>query len=347
MAETVTLRDIAEKVGVTVPTVSRVLRKDPGCYISEANRRAIFELAEALNYTPNPAARDLALGRVSNVGFVTGNLVHLGEHGPFILRQIEGMQEGFRKRGFTFSVLAVPQGDLKALEGLCAGKSIAGLVFGTGVLTRPEEEFLARSGVPSVVVGESVAADSLLSHVVSDKVAGTAEAVRHLKELGHRDIAHYGFSDTASERFRETMRMNDLPVREELLFDFESANVYARMHEAYMSAGRLLEKRSRFTAVVCANDFTALGLCRRFTEEGLAVGRDVSVVGFDDVEDILGVKPEERFLTTVHKPNLEMGQKSAELLLSMIDRRERKPVSIQVPCHLAVRKSSGPAMVRA
>ncbi len=337
---TVSLKSIAREVGVAPSTVSRVLRNDARCYVSKAKKEAILQAARTQEYIPHAAARSLVLKRSFNIAFVLCDFSKLEESGPFTPKMVEGVHQVLTPAGYVLSFVTIPQRDPAALERVCsATRTYDGLIFPLGTVDEQAAGVLADSSMPFVIAGDNSSHLRSFARVFTDKNGGFSRVIGHLKELGHTDIAFLGQIRSALDMFFDGCREHSLTVRPESIRLFESRNYYELQMAAYLAAQPLLT--GPHTAVVCSNDFTALGLCQRLRDAGLEPGKDMSVTGFDDVEELLDVPEENRFLTTVHKPREEMGEAAARLLLEKIADPGITAREEQLPCRLVVRTSTG------
>ncbi len=335
----ITLKTIADRAGVTPATVSRVIHGDETCFVSEKRKNAILALVEELGYAPNLAARNLALGRNTSIAFLLSDLGELEAYGPFTMTILAGLQQSLRQKGFSLSITTVGR-DLRVVQEMAASDRYGGLVLAGGLIPREHRDILARFPVPMVTIDDESDYLGDTVRVRTDKHQGIAQAIAHLKELGHSRIAYYGCATLAVEMYRQALAANGLRRNDRIIFTVPTGSIYNLSLAAYASADALVEKRSHFTAVFCANDFVALGLCDRLRKEGLVPGRDISVAGFDDIEELMQVDEQKRFLTTVHKPRKEMGIRTGEILLDILQTGDRAPREEIIPSTLVVRKST-------
>lgn len=328
----VTIREVAERAGVAVSTVSRVLS---GGYCSEATRDRVLQATRELNYRPNQVARSLVRKESRTIGLIIPDITN-----PFFPALTRGVEDRARAAGYAV-LLANTDGDL-ALEETAIrallGQQIDGLVVtavGKDASKLIEE---AQERLPVVVMDRTVA--SLQTHsVVVENVTGARRAVEHLLSLGHRRIAYIGgVPGVVTEVDRMTgyttaLESAGLPVVPELLrhghFNYEGG--YAAMRD-------LLSER--FTAVFAANDLMALGAMKAIHEAGLRIPEEISVVGFDDIPFAQMAFPP---LTTVRQPAYELGAMAAEMLVKI--RQGQVPTCIQSMIfqpELVQRESTGP-----
>jgi LacI family transcriptional regulator len=219
----------------------------------------------------------------------------------------------------------------------CRHHNVDGAVLMGADADDPEVRRLVRSDVPTVGVDLEVEGPHT-SLVISDNEAGSAAAVRHLHELGHRRIAHItGMLDKrpGAERLRgyrrELQRLGIAPRDEYVAFgDFYVESGYVGMQQ-------LLALDEPPTAIVVAADMMALGAIRAANEAGLEVPRDLSVVGFDDIQLAEYLNPR---LTTLRQQKTGLGTEAGRALLRLIDGQDDVPAAITLPVDLIVRAST-------
>jgi len=336
-----TLKNIAEKIGVYPSTVSRVLRGDKKCFISQRKKTLIQEYAKQINYQPNIAARNLVLKRTSHIAVVLGDFSHLENVGPFTTNIIQGIQECAEKESYIVSLVTVACQNMSDIASVCSKSNVYdGIIFGAGIVDPAAAKVISGSRMPVVCFGVEGLSPAGVSCVTTSKQEGVVEAVRHLKQLGHDKIACFGNHHGVVELYRNAVVANSCVSSEELVFFFPSHDIYRLTLDAYCHADTLLANMSKFTAIFCTNDFVALGLCERMKQNGIMPGKDISVIGFDDIEDLLSVREEDRFLTTVHKPRKEMGREAFQMLLGIIRGGSPSATTKSLACRLVVRKTT-------
>jgi DNA-binding LacI/PurR family transcriptional regulator len=298
--------------------------------------RAIAELG----YRPNTAARALVTGSTRTIGFVT---VNINQYGP--AQTLIGLERAARAAGYALAVTVLDEATAGAMRDAIdrfAAQSVDAVVA-LGTYDNAFEALHAISTpLPLVTVQSGGAREEPAVGV--DQVAGARLATRHLLDLGHRTVHHVtGPADSKEARdriegWRAELLTAGAPVPEVLQGDWTPSSGYA--------AGRQLAARLRggepITAVFMANDQMALGLLAAFSEEGLAVPCDVSVVGFDDLPEAPYLIPA---LTTVRQDFAELGRRGVQLVLARLKGEDLHPEP--VPPTLLVRRSTGPARVRA
>jgi LacI family transcriptional regulator len=331
-----TIREVAERSGVSVATVSRVFNDYPD--VSAATRERVLAAAQALEYTPSAAARTL-VGRRSQligVGLFTGYEHPDIEH-PFFQDVLVGLKHGVGARGYDVLLFATEQsgGYLRRAR----HHRVDGVVLWGVDSKDPELPALVDAAIPLVTV-DLVVEGAHATWVSSDSVDGARRAVRHLYELGHRRIATIAglprYTKPGGDRllgYRQEMAALGLPPLE------REGDFYAESGEAAMRD--LLASPERPTAVFAASDLMAFGAIEAALAAGLRVPEDVSVVGFDDIAGAQLAHPR---LTTVRHDKVALGLAAAQALVDEIENpASRPPPPVTLPVELVVRESTAPA----
>jgi DNA-binding LacI/PurR family transcriptional regulator len=344
----VTLRQLAAHVGLAPATVSMVLNKTPGAAsIPAETQERIFAAASELRYRPNYMARSLRSRRSFSVGILVPEISE-----PYAAEVMSGIERHLLQTSFHYLVASHRRSNVSVLHEyieLMRERSVEGLILvGTS-------ELLEEPAMPAVVVSGHVPLAGV-TNVVLDHDRAALATLGHLKELGHRRVALFkgqpGSADT-EDRWRaiqEAAAALDLVVHPELtvqlsgepaLATFDPADGY---EEGYAFARILLERRQEFTALFAFDDVAAIAAIRAFLDAGLRVPEDVSVVGFDDLQNAAYHNPS---LTTVRQPLREMGELATRILLRRIAGEETEHQAlVTVEPELIVRGSTGPAPVR-
>ncbi len=332
-----TIRDVAKKAGVGLGTVSRVLNNSP--LVSEGTRKRVLQVIEELNYSPNPTARRLSLGKTLTIAVVV----------PFFTRP------GFSERlNGVVSVLSQSRYDLlihnidtpELRQDFFRNLPPRELVDGTLLLSLPptdeEAEALAKSEVPVVLIDSEHPALSHFHQVCVDDVKGGALATRYLVDLGHERIGFVGditdnpFNFKSSRNrhrgYRQVLQEAELVERS----DYYAEGQHGRL-EARALAREMLALEEAPTAIFAASDTQAVGVLEAARDLGLVVPEALSVVGYDDIElaDIMR-------LTTVRQMLFESGQRGVELLLETLNNPEVAPVCEVLPVEILERETTAP-----
>jgi len=324
-----TIRDVAERAGVSIATVSRVLNDRAD--VSVETRERVREVARSVGYSADPAARALATQRTRLVGVVVGDnaghrdlsLVFFGKVLAAISRRLAHAE---------YEAL------LQAIDGGVQHRFDAAILIGLDG-DDPLVAELSGRNVPLVGVDVRISGGRT-AFVGSDHADGVRLALAHLYALGHRRIAHLaGATNTlaGADRIaafrRETDRLglalSDEYIREG---DFSSAS-------GYRETCSVLALPERPTAIVAASDLMALAALQAIRDVGLEPGTDVAIVGFDDLEAAALAHPP---LTTIRQDRQELGTVAAERAIELIEDPEADPPATVLPVELVVRASSSP-----
>lgn len=340
----VTIRDVARVAGVSNGTVSRVLNRADG--VDSDLRRRVQEAASTLGYVPPQQRNRETATRAGAIGFVLMMRAvdeQSARIGTFWSDILHGAEEHVSSRGGHVIFRRLHERDNPAQS----AAQVAGLSLQSALLVGPAPAPVVRAmqaeGIRIVLVDNAID-DSGCVTVLSDNFKGTFAATDHLLDLGHRDIAFIGGPLAAGRPgtnsiysihwralgYRTALRERDVAVRRELS---ESCDLSPQ--GGAEATRRLLARGVRFTGIVCANDPTAVGAMTALLDAGIAVPRQVSVVGFDDDVAVSTVPP----LTTVRVRREAMGAVAARALL---EEQPGPPVTIVVPFDLVVRESAAP-----
>ncbi len=330
----VTIVDVARRAGVSKSTVSLVLADS--VLVAEPTRERVREAMRTLGYVYHRGAASLRAASSDFVGMVISDLTN-----PFFAELAVGIEDALYKLGFT-PILANtnedPERQAQVLRSL-REHNVAGIIMSPARAT--DAWTLAQqwpSSIPAVITMRRMIG-SPLPYVGPDNRRGVRDAVEHQLRLGHRRIAFLGGDDrmtTLLERlggWRDALNGWGIAADDALVI--ESAPTRAGGRQAIERALRLTRPP---TAVVCYNDIVAMGATRALAERGMVPGRDLAVVGFDDIAEAEHNAPP---LTTVSADTRELGKRCAESLLGLIRREDPAGLSYAGVARLVVRESCG------
>lgn len=345
---TITQRDIAQKAGVSVSAVSQILRGKSNSTFSPETVRKVLEAGRQLGYQlPNQYHSRF-------IGVVVRGGVQSVFRNSYFSSIYKAMETAFWEQDYHI-VFSTPSDESEAGSGLpkftTQGLVSAAVLFDdTGYAGD-----LLTTGMRILSVNHYVA-DSQMDSVTPDSFRGAYRAVTYLVENGHRRIAHLAGPSTNSNfvsrlwGYRQALEDSGLCFDPALLFLAEPGPA---TEEFGSSAMQHLLKNSRqqsgkptldFTALFAANDPLALGAMHAFREAGVRVPQDVSVIGFDDMEEAQRADPP---LTTLHVPLQEMGRVAAHRLLALLEAPQATTVTglqIVLPVSLIERASVLPTL---
>ncbi len=309
------MTDIARECGITKMTVSRVLAG--GDKVKPATKARVLAAAKKLNYEVNTLAKNLTKGRSGFVGVATPfegllGTCYFGE----CFRGFSKARKRFDLDFVLFDTKLESFQDGEKLTQLYRQCRFDGLLVLGAHMNDSFIESLKSAGIPLVIIGEKPLSSEICS-VSCDNTGGVELLCEHLYTLGHRRIAFVeGPKNLKVAKSRREQYLNFCRTRKLI-----TPPHYLQPGTFQMSSGReagkaLLTGHTRPTAIIAANDSMAFGVIESARELSLRVPHDVSVVGFDDLDDASQYSPP---LTTVHQPAFEMGKLSAQKLFKSID----------------------------
>ncbi|WNI19353.1 LacI family DNA-binding transcriptional regulator [Actinacidiphila sp. ITFR-21] len=340
----VNIRELARRSGVSTATVSRAL--NDRAEVSDATRERIRRLASELGYAPNEPARTLVRRRSDTIGLIwDSGQEAAGQHNPFLLGLLSAVRTALSEADYHLMLLTTPAAEDPDGSYLQAVRrhNLEGVI----VLTTPPDDrclrVLAASSVPCAGIDTGFTGPRTV-RVSSDNAAGAEAAVDHLYALGHRRIATITgplHLPPAAERLAGYLRACErlgLPVPPEYVTE---GDFFLASGEA--AARSLLRVAEPPTAIFAAGDQMAIGAIHAAADAGLAVPRDLAVVGFDDIDAAALVRPA---LTTVAQDQRALGEAAVAALRGLLDAGPVK-TSTQaepriVPTRLLIRGSSRP-----
>ncbi len=327
----VQMRDVARALGVSVSTVSRALSQPELVSVETLDR--VRQMTAQMKYRPNLAARELRT-RATHV-----LLVAVPSFSPLFLEVFRGAEQEAVAQGY--SVLMAHTGSNADREHVFLDQVLSRRADGIALLTTVDPARLAsrRPSLPIMVTAFDSIGGTDVPNIGIDNVAGAEAAVRHLIGLGHRRIAHIGGPPgmaMAADRAQGFARAIAAAGLEPAHCPVLCGDFSLPTGEALMA--RLLTRYPRPTAVFAANDEIAVGALQAIKRDGLVIGQDVSVIGFDDLRIGMLYDPP---LTTIGFDKVALGRQAIAALIARIEGRG-DAAAATLPIVLAVRGTTGP-----
>ncbi len=307
----VTLKDIAKIAGISYATVSRALSGHPD--VNEKTRERIKQIAEELNYIPDPSARGLKGKSTKMIGLVVPDISN-----PFFAELALGVESLANESGYSIFLCNTnwEYEREKHYISVLNAKRVDGIIISSVIENADHHK---KSPVPLVYATEGPKQNGVY-YIGIDNECGALIAVEYLIKLGHKNIVYIGGSEKTStnrERYKGYKKAMskycftaDANIK---IFDSFS------LESGYKAAMEILIGKSIPTAVFAVNDIVGLGVIQAIEEFGLKVPGDISVIGFDDISfsSLHRIK-----LTTVNQPKFEMGRMCTRLLLKLVNGQE-------------------------
>ncbi len=331
-----TISDVAARAGVSKATVSRFLNgsADP----MRASTRARIQVAiEALGYRPSAVARSLVNRRTNTIGLLISDFAN-----PFYSEIVQGIETVGAENGYRV-LMGSNDYDLdRAFEfvGSLAYGQVDGVLLMSSQINEELVKDFAANGVPIVLWDWPTVVPGVTAHLNTDYQAGFAAAVERLVDLGHRHFAYLsGVQGLPTTGTRVRAFRLAVSRHSEIAGVVEQEADY-KMEGGHRAMRQILQVAPETTAVLCANDLTALGAVRAAREQGVAVPDDLSVVGLDDTFLTTLVQPQ---LSTIALPTLEIGHAAMNCMLRRLrDGEPGQPETVVFPTHFVERESTGP-----
>ncbi|HET6178881.1 MAG TPA: LacI family DNA-binding transcriptional regulator [Candidatus Sulfotelmatobacter sp.] len=330
----ITLKAVAQHIGLTPGTVSAVLNDSPSARsIPQDTKNRIHAAAKELDYRPNFFARTLRNKRTYTIGVIAEEI---GD--SYSSPIISGIEQYLRKRDYFF-LTVVHRHDPELLERyshILSERGVEGIItVDTTVQETPALPTVAIAGHKKV---------KGVTNIVLDHERAAVLSLNHLKDLSHERIAFMRgnpLSSDSKDRWDALCRVAaqiGLKMDPDLIVQIDTDDPTPML--GYPYAKQLLARKKPFTALFAYNDISAIGAIRAVQEVGLRVPQDISVMGFDDIQGAAFYTPS---LTTVRQPLNRMGEVAAQTLLERIEGKKEDPAEIAIEPELVVRESTGKA----
>lgn len=329
----VTHKDVAERAGVSVATVSYVLNHGPRPVSSDTRIRVETAIAE-LGYYPNEMARSLRLQQSSTIGLIIPNIIN-----PVFAEIAHELESACQKEGFMLLLCNSERQHSREqqLVQLLRAKQVDGVVIIPHCEPMSLIEPLRQARIPVVVLEHDLPGVHCIAH---NDLQGGQIAARHLIDLGHRRIAllrRTATSALSTERYigyQKALQAAEISFDPELVIECQTTSQAA----GAKAMQQLLALPHPPTAVCTHNDILAMGALHAIHEAGLKVPCDISVVGYDDIASAAYFSPP---LTTIRSPRAEIGTRAGQMILQLVQANAETPAqTILFSDELIVRAST-------
>ncbi len=333
----VTLKDIAARAGVSMMTVSKVMRDAPD--ISAETKTRIKLIAQQMGYVPDGVARGLRYRKTKLLGLIIPSIAN-----PVFARMVLAIEDKAHELGFEL-ILAqthniAEREDSNIIRLL--SRKVEGLLIWP--VYRPTEEVrvyreLQNRGTPTVILGPTVGYTRQFINVECDDEGGSRTVTQHLVKLGHRRIAFLTgpiLAPWAQRRlngYRAALREAGIDTDDKLVFQAGST-----IEDGTKAAQQMQAESCDATAIQAVNDMAAIGCAEVYLRAGVTIPEKLSIAGFGNIMSAEFFRVP---LTTVRQPKHRLGEAAMEILLQLLGGKKADPV--QLPTELIVRSSTGPA----
>lgn len=331
----ITIKEVSELAKVSQSTVSRALNGHPT--VKEANRKKVFDAIEKLGYKPNAFAQALASSRSNSIGMLVGSL-----DGPFYGPLMHNVEKTVRNNNNHLIVTSGLESHAREVDSInfLRSKQVDGLIIHSDMLS--DDELIAViERTPSTIVLNRYIPEVADNCIYIDNELGGYLATKHMLERGHTKIACItGQLSKIDSRdrlqgYRNALAEFGISYKTDFIvegrFDHEEEGLN------HTCARRLLDRDPEISAIFCHNDDIALAVYDVAYERGLEVGKDISVVGFDNESHSQHIRPK---LTTVNFPVQEMGFEAAKGVMALVQ-KQNYALKHKLTPELIVRDSVG------
>lgn len=314
------IKDIARLAGVGVSTVSRVINDHPD--VKDETREKILKIIKESNYIPNNSARILKKNNTNNIGVLVK-----GVFNPFFAEMINIIGNRINEAGYTMILQQndyATEDDVDNLIAFVKEKRLQGIICLGGNFLNINDESFQFLDIPVVLTSVntlSKESKSKFSSIGIDNVLAAKASIQYLIDKGHRNIGillgeknDVGISGLRLEGYKKALEENNIPYSEENVFiggyDYSGA---------YRVTKEIINNRKDITAIFSISDIMAVGAAKSVIDQGLQVGEDISIMGFDGMDISKYYNPG---ITTVKQPKKNMANNSIDLLLALLAKKE-------------------------
>lgn len=317
--EQITIKDIARMCGCGVSTVSRALNNHPD--INEETRNKILNVVKETGFVPNNSARNLKITDSKTIAVLIKGIAN-----PSFMKMIKIMEQEIQRQKYSLILQHVEfdQDEVEVAIELEREKKLKGIIFLGGYFNHTKEK-LDKINVPFVIstVNMTEEYSSNYASVAVDDVKESYKIVDYLCKLGHKKILlisadpnDESIGKLRKEGYMKALSENGISVNENLIVPMSNdADAYS-MEAGFLTLQEALNRNLDFSAVFAISDAVAIGACRALADAGKSIPGDVSVVGFDGIDNAKYYSPR---ITTIRQPFEDMAKASIKLLFKYIE----------------------------
>lgn len=331
--KSITIKDIARELQISVSTVSRALQNHPD--ISDRTKELVRECARRLNYKPNIMASNLRTSKNTTIGVVIPELNH-----HFFSSILDGIEQVANEAGYNILICQTGENVEKEVRSIqtLIGSRVAGILVGVSKQTERLyhlQEVLDQN-IP-LVLYDRPCPSLKCDQVVSDDYMGAYNAVEYLIQTGKRKIMYLSSSiqlEVSRRRYqgwRDALLRYHIPITDDMIMECDTRS------KAIIAAPSILQRENRPDGIFCVNDDCAAGVLHVAKILGLKLPDDLSICGFSDAPLCRATQP---MLTTVQQHGVEIGRRATARLLERLNGDDRIVKTEMVPADLIVRETT-------
>lgn len=331
----ITLKDIAKIAGVSPATVSLALAGDPR--VNLQTKRTVEEVARRLKYVPNEIGRSLRAKKSDTIALIFPNTAHNAFTHPYFDHLLEGISEVLVQNGLQLLISTSPTEEVASYDKILRNRRADGIILWPASVKDRNILRIVESGFPVVYLGKWHH-DEVMT-VERDEIGGAYRATEHLLRLGRRRIVHitgpldFQVSIDRLEGYKLALQDHKVLFDPSLVIEKNFS-----MESGREAAVQLLSAGIEFDAIFAGNDRMAIGAMKELQKANLSVPRDVSIVGYDNMEMSEVTSPA---LTSIDQPMRRIGTLAAQKLIALLNNQSISESKTVVPSQLIVRESCG------
>lgn len=328
-----TISDVARLSGLSKTTVSRVINNHP--YVSDKKRELVLKAMKELGYTPNPSARRLRGHLTTTIGVIVPKIVN-----PLFSSLVDSIEQAAYKKGYQVLICQSNEDKEKELAflNLLKTKQVDGII-----MTSIENDWeIVESYIEygSILLCNDYVNQTVAPMIRLDQTKGAYLGAKHLIERGHQKIAYctgglfdeQGKGKDRNQGFQKALQEAGITINPKWIFIDQHT-----IEDGKQVMKQILEMNDRPTAIFTGSDQVAAGVMIEAKEQDLTIPSDFAIIGFDNqpIAEILDPK-----LTTIRQPVDQMGEKSVEVIIELLDNPEMEIKNYELPIELIVRQST-------
>ena len=333
MKNKISIYDIAKYSNVSPASVSYVINGKNK--VGEETRQKVLKAIEELGYVPNHNARSLSTGKSHLIGLflpLSDTSVAFLQN-PFYVEYIGGLEKGIMDADYDIVISGLK--NEHDFERWARSRNLDAVVM-LGKYPKKVYDDIKKLNIPVVLTDVYEEYSNEFHNIRINDEKGMYLSTKYLIEKGHKEIGFIGFKEISlvdEKRFngyKKAMKEYNITIKEEFLF-----TSLATFDDGYRIADEII-KRNSVTAVACSADIIAIGIIKRYKELGKNIPDDLSIVGFDDIQDSKFIYPG---LTTIHQDIGLKGEKSISIILEILHKNMHKTVNVNLEPYLIERES--------